>query len=743
MYDVAVGIAVASDTALGLSTVQSVLQQCGVEAEVIVVGDATQLTGMGSESPNVRHIHRRRPPTRVEMLRLLARESNAPFILSLKSHKQLLPGALAKLVGKLKQSPELGMVHCLHFATDDDGHTSRHAYHDVWQRAHKLSGFRTATLRDYLSWDFLLDGIRVYRRALLEAPDLLAAQSRFASDYCMLWTLMTKLEFELVPEPLCLSKGSLPINDLRRIDLRDYLHRVAALFKLRKIIDAGRQDLQFGSGEIATKALKYLWRRSRLRRAGRKKWEKFRRWSLASGLTALCYKSVVRLLAGWPLPGSARATGDNGRPKRIAYYIWQFPVASQTFVQREVAGLLRAATDVLVISQIEADDGYIAKLEPALSRIARCLSTLDDEQIRDHRRRFFRRDPVRYLGLFAYVVGQRYHAIKHLRFDRSVFSQAIALAALAEEHAIKHLHSPWADNCAFVALIAARLLGIPFSIQARAHDIHRHDYKFGLFEKSQNAEFVITNTEYNVKQIRRLLSEKDSSRVKLIYNGLNLEQFEPVAKAANNRAVVNLLCVARLIEQKGLTHLLSACRGLLDSGLRIQCTIVGGTEDLFMNYYIELKRLHRQLQLEPFVHFTGSKPFSEVLDYYRSADIFVLPCVLGRDGSRDIIPNSVLEAMAMKLPVVSTTVTGVPELVDHEQNGLLVTPGDELALARAIQTLASDPFLRVQFGENGRQKIEARFDTSKNAGHFRSLFLTLDRQESVGIDTPSERGVFA
>ncbi len=298
--------------------------------------------------------------------------------------------------------------------------------------------------------------------------------------------------------------------------------------------------------------------------------------------------------------------------------------------------------------------------------------------------------------------------------------------------------------CAFVALIAARLLGLPYSLQARAHDIHRLDYRYGMREKILNAEFIITNTQYNVDQLRAVIPARQAARVKLIHNGLNLCQFRPASLPAgddswrdksgngggNGGGVIRLVCVARLIDQKGLTFLLQACRRLVDAGLCIHCDIVGGYEDIFMNYYIELVRLRQALRLEEIVHLAGSMPFEEVLDYYRKADIFVLPCVIAKDGSRDIIPNSVLEAMAMRLPVVSTNVTGLPELVVDGVSGFLVPPHDVNALVDAIATLSQSARLRNEFGCAGRNRVETLFDSDTNVTQYQSLFCPARRHDS-------------
>jgi glycosyltransferase involved in cell wall biosynthesis len=111
-----------------------------------------------------------------------------------------------------------------------------------------------------------------------------------------------------------------------------------------------------------------------------------------------------------------------------------------------------------------------------------------------------------------------------------------------------------------------------------------------------------------------------------------------------------------------------------------------------------------------------------VLESYRTADVFVLPCVVAEDGSRDITPNALIEAMAMRLPVVSTNVTAIPEIVDDGVSGLLVPPRDENALAAALIRLSKDPPLRRRLGKNARSKVEPQFDIGMNIKKFVHLF---------------------
>jgi glycosyltransferase involved in cell wall biosynthesis len=320
------------------------------------------------------------------------------------------------------------------------------------------------------------------------------------------------------------------------------------------------------------------------------------------------------------------------------------------------------------------------------------------------------------------VICHQYGAYKNLREDKLFFGMILYLAGMLREKNINHIHSPWADQCAFAALIASRLLGIPFTVQARAHDIHRKCHLYALQEKFENAAFVVTNTNYNYSHIKSMLKERSSRKLFTIYEGLNLGKFEPNSIKQNISKNVKILSVARLIEEKGLIYLLKACNILKEKGFTFRCNIIGGTEEPFYTYYyLALKKLHRELNLEDCVFFLGAQPFKQVLEEYKKHDIFILPCVIARNGGRDISPNSLLEAMAMKMPVISTTIAAIPEIVDDGENGLLVPPNNENALADAAIKLIQDYNSRKTLGENARKKIEERFDIHKNLQQYFAL----------------------
>jgi glycosyltransferase involved in cell wall biosynthesis len=437
------------------------------------------------------------------------------------------------------------------------------------------------------------------------------------------------------------------------------------------------------------------------------------------------YRAVNYCLRRWPIPATAANRNKKttvNHSKRVGYFIWQYPVLSQTFVQRELTALTQSGVSVFVVSDIPSDDAFPNESVGASSPSVECLHFMDENTALRYKRYFFLTSPLLCLRLFLYLLGHDYHGNKNFGFDKILFSKAVYLAGLMKENGITHIHSPWADNCALIALLASRLLRIPYSVQARAHDIHRRTYLCGLAEKLDNADFIITNTEYNASHIQALMGAQTAEKLHVIYNGLGLDQFQPNGRK-NSSPVLRILSVARLIEQKGLIYLLKACKILRDREYSFTCEIIGGPESpLFMNYYVALKKLHRKLHLEDCVFFLGTQRFEQVLVKYREADIFILPSVIAEDGSRDITPNVLIEAMAMKLPVISTTVTGIPEIVENEVSGILVPPNDENALADAIIKLINDSNLRKQLGESARKRIEERFDSKKNIGQYIDLF---------------------
>jgi colanic acid/amylovoran biosynthesis glycosyltransferase len=420
----------------------------------------------------------------------------------------------------------------------------------------------------------------------------------------------------------------------------------------------------------------------------------------------------------WPveLPALLQPRGRPAQPAepRVAYYLWHFPVLSQTFVRREIEALRKHGISLEVFADAAEDVDLIGERDRGLLTTTTYLLPVDRQRLARYHREFRRERPLTYYHVYLFIMSRRYGSTKTLTRDRVLFDKVVYLAGLLREAGIDRVHSPWGDRAGFAAMLAAKLLGVPFSLQVRAHDLHDPSYHQALREMLPAADFVITNTQYNRPFIQALMPGHRNG-IHTIYNGINLAEFNPPDRSTATRGPIRILCVARLVEQKGLTYLLDACALLRDRNFPFTCEVIGGTEEpLYAEYWQKLKEQHRRLDLEAQVFFRGAQPFATVMEAYRAADVFVLPCVVAEDGRRDITPNAVIEAMAMKLPVVSTPVTGVVEIVEHGTSGLLVPSKNAVALADEIERLAHDRALAANLGNNARRRIESRFDADKN-----------------------------
>ncbi len=368
------------------------------------------------------------------------------------------------------------------------------------------------------------------------------------------------------------------------------------------------------------------------------------------------------------------------------------------------------------------------------------LEPVDGERMRRYARRYARRHPLRYRGLLVYVLTHSTGRDGTLCHDRKVFDRGVYLAGLIEDAGLERIHVPWATTASIVATVASRLLRIPYSVQARAYDIHAPEHDYGLSERLKHADLVITNSRYNLAHLRAVVPALSSSGLHRVYNGVDPARFRSELKDSGSAGPARILFVGRLVEQKGIEYLLKACAFLRGDGREFVCDLVGprgGSSDT--NYYVAMRRLWRALELEESVRFRGGLPHDEVQGEYRRADLVVLPAIVSETGRRDITPNVLLEAAAMRLPVVSTRVAGIPELVEHDVTGLLVAPRDEVALAAAIARVFDDPLLARRLGEQGRSRVEAHFDSRQNARRLAELIAPGAALASIASSSSSDR----
>jgi glycosyltransferase involved in cell wall biosynthesis len=400
--------------------------------------------------------------------------------------------------------------------------------------------------------------------------------------------------------------------------------------------------------------------------------------------------------------------------RRLIYVIGTFPSLTTTFIDREVRALRRAGVDVQVVSMRQPPaDQPLSTEQAACGEGVLYLFPLDRRRLMASHLYYAARRPRRLLGALAYLMT-RPHPDRRARLKTLAhFGEGVYAAYLVRDRPFRELHAHFADRAATIALVMGRLLEKPYSLSIHAGaDIYVQPVL--LPEKILSARHVVTCTDYNRAHLERLLGRDLGDQVTCVRHGLELEKYAPRARASNGLPVI--LAVGQLAERKGLADLVRACGLLRDQGFRFVAHIVGQGPQR-----PELERLIAELGLEETVLLCGPLPHEAVIDQYARAALFVLPCRQTKNGDIDGIPNVLPEAMAMGVPVVSTRLSAIPELVRDGENGLLVAPDDPPALAEAMAALLAQPALRQELGRNGRRTVLETFDVARNVGHFAAV----------------------
>jgi glycosyltransferase involved in cell wall biosynthesis len=306
--------------------------------------------------------------------------------------------------------------------------------------------------------------------------------------------------------------------------------------------------------------------------------------------------------------------------------------------------------------------------------------------------------------------------------------QAVALADEVDRAGdVETLHAHFAHGTTTVTWLAATICGLPFSFTGHAKDVYRPSLNPAglLARKLRAATFVATCTRANVEHLRQLAP---GAQVHLVYHGLNPDFAQLLEADSRDRAAASggatgvaeplrVVSVGRQVPKKGFDVLLRATALLRDRGVPVAVVLVGETGDATP----VIQGLLDELDLRDVVEVRGPCGQAELLGLYREATVFALACRVADDGDRDGIPNVLVEAMAAGLPVVTTAVSGIPELVHDGRNGLLVPPDEPEALARAIIRVADDGALQERLAREGPETVTRDFDALANARRMASL----------------------
>lgn len=387
--------------------------------------------------------------------------------------------------------------------------------------------------------------------------------------------------------------------------------------------------------------------------------------------------------------------------KRVLYFIPEFPRISETFIEREISKLVEWSNlDITVLS------------------MAKASGSTSDEVLK--RTLYKRIGIVDFIKGLAYLIAEPRKVIKLFReIGRPYFIlKSLGYTSIIASNKPDHIHVHFLSWPSTMAMIASDLLGIPFSISAHARDV----FLEGEFiaKKVGSAKFIsICNSFSYKKALEFAESDVDKSKVKLIYHGIDPKMFEAPSKMEKFRVPAIFLGGTRLVEKKGLKYMIEASKILKERGIAHRVDLVGPGD-----LYQELGNMIDKLELHDtvFIHGDGKgTPFKEVLEYYKVADVFVLPSIETGAGDVDGVPTVVIEAAMAKLPIITTDAGGITDLIEDGVTGLVIEQRNSKAIADGIEKLLVDKNLADILSENAHAKAVKMFNIRENIGQLESL----------------------
>jgi len=391
--------------------------------------------------------------------------------------------------------------------------------------------------------------------------------------------------------------------------------------------------------------------------------------------------------------------------REVAYLLERFPSFGQTFCYREVAELERQGTKVHVYSIRRPVDEPKQDWDEQLVRRVHYLP--DENALVREVDRSVREGKVP-------PAVQETMAKWGRQSDFLRIYQAVYVGVRLQQNGIQRVHVHFAGMAARTAFWINQFFGIPYSFTAHANDIFApRDFVVSLPKLLTNAAAIVTVSDYAAEFLKNRFPEI-AAKVHRIYNGVDLSRFHPVDFGSGIPAIVS---IGRLIEKKGFADLISACRLLKPRGRDFVCEIIGeGPLEAALRAQIARDGL------ESCVKLTGPQTQSQIALRLAQATIFVLPCTREAGGGMDNLPTVIMEAMAAALPVISTSLAGVPEMVRNDFNGILVPEHDPEAVCAAIEYLIANPEQARRFGDRGREIAREKFSIEASGRELRALF---------------------
>jgi len=391
---------------------------------------------------------------------------------------------------------------------------------------------------------------------------------------------------------------------------------------------------------------------------------------------------------------------------RIAYIVSRFPHLPETFILREMEKMTELGWRISLYPIITQRQSVLHAASRRWMENAQRMPFLSAPILAENARAALRPDS-RYLDLLRQILWENRSSAKFLLRSLALFPKAVWAAQAMRAEGIVHMHAHFATHPALFAWIVHRLTGISYSITAHAHDIFV--CRAMLPTKLRDASFIAAISNFNRDFLAQVVGGWVLDKTHVIHCGIDPTQYAPRRKPAAGADQFNILNVGSLQPYKGQLHLVEACQLLRERNIPFTCKIIGeGAERA------SLERLIRNAGLEKMVRLEGAQTQEAVARMLPESDCYAQPSIVTGSGKMEGIPVALMEALACELPVVTSSLSGIPELVIPEKTGYLVPPADPVALANAIEKVFQDPLQAASFGRAGRALVEQQFNLDAN-----------------------------
>jgi colanic acid/amylovoran biosynthesis glycosyltransferase len=392
----------------------------------------------------------------------------------------------------------------------------------------------------------------------------------------------------------------------------------------------------------------------------------------------------------------------------VLYVVEKYPSNTEYFIHNEIEELVKKGFSISVLA-------------------LRKETAVDETKLRVFYKTFFDqlvghfylilKKPALYFECLKKLIGKSSLNIPLLK-NLKYFSIAAGFYYQTRSVGYHHIHAHFSNLPATLADILANLSGKRFSFTGHAHDIYCTN-KAELADKLGKALFAVTCTKFN-KDFMTGQNGLLAQKLHVVYHGIDIDKWAfKERKSLGDH--IKILFVGRLVEKKGAIYLVRAIRQLVEKGIKVQCTIIGGGPELG-----SLQAFVNENGLNKNIRFTSFLRQEEIRSYFYESDLFVLPCCIDSQGDRDGIPNVIAEAMATGVPVITTSVSGIPELIEDRETGIVVQERAPEQIVEKIISLIANPGLYNQLSVRGREKIETDFWIRKSTEQLIDIFSTIN-----------------